>query len=384
MPRYTAKRNRQKQRRQKKVTRGFSRDKRILKRWAISGTDKDYERFRRYADMHAVDAPDFVLPSTMDELAAANRQSMVKNIHAEPHGGGWFMDGLNWLLGKVPKPWSWISGLANAASKPWKGDSMNEIDEEYAKLVDATYKDDRPEMLENWRRMPELDSEYLATWQNADGHVLIAVRGTKLSHLRDIGEDLLVAAIGSPLDVISRDLSTVLNSIPPDKTVDLAAHSLGTSLALTAYEKNPELYGRIHQTFLYSPAFSPFAIKANVTEKYEKDANVRYFISLSDPVSIGDIGSQGPSNVVYRTGNPLKPMTEHNIESWYPGTYDELHTTQHIEPTYSQNDASVGSKTVQPDRDDLGADTAFSFGEDNFNQRFEQQLQPWSVRFNEG
>ena len=75
MPRYTAKRNRTRQRQQKKVTRGFSRDKRILKRWAISGTDKDYEKFRRYADMHAVDAPEYVLPSTMDQLATANPKS---------------------------------------------------------------------------------------------------------------------------------------------------------------------------------------------------------------------------------------------------------------------------------------------------------------------
>ena len=57
---------------------------------------------------------------------------------------------------------------------------------------------------------------------------------------------------------------------------------------------------------------SPFA--ANVTDKYEADERVRYFIDLSDPVSVGDMGSIGPKNVVYR--NNWNPISAHKLVQW--------------------------------------------------------------------
>ena len=376
MPRYTARRKRTRQRNQKKITKGFTRDKRILKRWAVSGSHKDYEKLRRYADTYSAEAPEYVLPSTMDKLATIDRRRLVSKIHDEPHGGSWFMDGLNWLLHRLPGGWKWITGLGRAATKPWQGDSIHEIDEEYAKLLDATYKDNRPELLEHWKRMPAFDGEYCAAWTSADGHVLITVRGTKLNHLKDIGQDLMVAARGSPLDSISNDIKRILDSVPPDKTVDLAAHSLGSSLALVAFEKHPALYARIHQTYLYNPAFSPFSVGSNITEKYEKDPKVRYFISLSDPVSIGDIGNEPPVNVVYRTGNPLRPMAEHDVGSWYPGTYDEVQKAQ-IDDTYWQNDTGAGDvsgQAVQPASTDVGQGI-LTFGDDGFFEQLERRLE---------
>lgn len=374
MPQYTARRKRTKQRKQKKITKGFTRDKRILKRWAVEGTEKDYQKLRRYADTYSAEAPEYVLPSTMDELATIDRRRLIAKIHDEPHGGSWFMDGLNWLLHRLPGGWKWITKLGRAASKPWQGDSLQEIDEEYAKLLDATYQDNRPELLEHWKRMPAFDGEYCAAWVSADGHVLITVRGTKLSHLEDLGLDLMIAARGSPLDTISNDIRRILESVPPDKTVDLAAHSLGSSLALVAFEKHPALYARIHQTYLYNAAFSPF-VGQNVTEKFEKDPKVRYFISLSDPVSIGALGNEGPVNVVYRTGNPLKPMAEHDVGSWYPGTYGQVQTEQ-IDDSYWQNEASaiVGTQTVQPASTDVGPDD-LTFGDDGFFEQLERRLE---------
>ena len=99
MPRYSVRKNRTRKRKQKKITKGFTRDKRILKRWAANGTNKDYEKLRRYADTYSAEAPEYVLPTTMDELATIDRGRLISKIHDEPHGGSWFMDGLNWLIG---------------------------------------------------------------------------------------------------------------------------------------------------------------------------------------------------------------------------------------------------------------------------------------------
>ena len=139
MPKYTAnKRARQKRNRKKEVNR-FTRDKRILKRWAHIGGGKDYENLRRVAGQHAEDAPSYISTSAVDELATVDKRRMLELIGQEPHGGSWFMDGLNWVMG-LPglRKAKWLGKLAGLINKPFQGDSMTETDEDYARLIDAS------------------------------------------------------------------------------------------------------------------------------------------------------------------------------------------------------------------------------------------------------
>ena len=57
MPRYTSKKKAAAKRRRKTVTKSISRDKRILKHWAVRGTARDYEKVRQYAAKFEADAP---------------------------------------------------------------------------------------------------------------------------------------------------------------------------------------------------------------------------------------------------------------------------------------------------------------------------------------
>jgi hypothetical protein len=85
-----------------------------------------------------------------------------------------------------------------------------------------------------------------------------------------------------------------------------------------------DVVDRVNQTYLYNPAMSP--LTENVTQEYESDDRVRYFIDLLDPVSVGGIGEKGPKNVVYRTSyNP------HNLVNWGGATleHDEMPAQQH-------------------------------------------------------
>ena len=170
--------------------------------------------------------------------------------------------------------------------------------------------------------------------------------------------------------MVSRDLQRVLASVPADKVVDAAAHSLGTALLTVAFDRNPDMFDRIRQSYVYNPAMSPLAVGKNVTEKFEKDARVRYFISLSDPVSVGDLGNAAPANVVFRSGNPLHPMAEHDVGSWYGGTYDDLATVQ-IDEQYFKSD-ELGPVGAQPLGQDAGGTPhdeglLVSFGSDDFD-----------------
>ena len=86
---------------------------------------------------------------------------------------------------------------------------------------------------------------------------------------------------------------------------------MGGSLALQAYE-NKLIYNAIHETYLYSPAYSPFL--RGSTDAYERDENVRYFINLGDLVSIGGIGHSAPANVVFH--QPGTIGNNHSLAQW--------------------------------------------------------------------
>ena len=315
MPRYSSRRRSAAKRERSRVRAAMPRDKRHLTHWAVRGTDDDYAKFRKHVADVQHRAPSYLEPAAMGELGKATRRSMLHNLHKEPWGGGWFSDGLAWLIDQVPSSWAWdwAKGLGQAALKPFRGDTLDETDQQYARLVNEAYKtdDERDAQFEHWQHVPEFDSNYITVYDNEDGHRFVAVRGTKLN-LRDLGEDMKIAVRGEPDNLIGEELRRILDHTAPDKTVDLGAHSLGTSLALTAFENDDTLQDRIHNSYLYNPAYTPF--HASITGKYEKDERVRYFIDLSDPVSVGGIGSIGPKNVVYR--NNWNPITAHALVQW--------------------------------------------------------------------
>ena len=220
------------------------------------------------------------------------------------------------MLDKVPNVpgYGWLKGLGQASLKPFRGDHLSEVDEQYARLVNEAYKtsEERDPTFEHWAHQNEFDSDYMSVYDNEDGHRFIAVRGTQMNW-KDLGEDALIGVTGRPTNLIGDELKRVLDNTEPGRTVDIGGHSLGTSLILTAFDNDDSLQSRVHQTYLYNPAMSPFA--KNVTQEYEADDRVRYFIDLLDPVSVGDIGEMGPKNVVYRTSYH-NPLASHKLTQW--------------------------------------------------------------------
>ena len=296
----------------------FTRDPRKLLRWAAQGSHQDYEQLRALAKKARDSVPSYIEQAAYDKLQSVDRTRMLSEMITETQqneqhniSGGFFNDALSWLLDKVPLGnWLWPVGAAQGALKAHKGDSINEVDEEYARLVGASYEDSRPYTLDHWRRQTQFDSEYISVWDNLDGHRLIAVRGT--AGPQDIGQDILVGLTGHSTDRIGAELRQILDATPEDSIVDLAAHSLGSSLALEAYNSNREIYNRVHETYLYNPAYSP--ILRGAADQYEGDENVRYFINLADPVSVGGIGHSAPSNVVFHQPGSLG--SAHSLAQW--------------------------------------------------------------------
>ena len=289
----------------------------------------------------------------------------------------WFLDGLNWLFDKIPwGNWLWPVSAAQASINSQKGDSLNEVDEQYARLVGATYGsiDERPYVIDHWKRQVQFDGSYLSVWDNIDGHRVVAIRGTQGSGT-DVGEDILVGLTGRSTNLIGRELLDIIAATPEGVVVDLACHSLGTSLALQAYS-DKTIYNRIHETYLYNPAYSPFL--RGSTDAFENDENVRFFINVQDVVSMGGMGHSAPSNVVYRTqGNPV---SAHKLAQWQgstsyqdpiyhapPETRVHAHKQVFGAPEVKDDDATADS-AIQQDKGDIagpvGDPGIFDFGQE--------------------
>lgn len=293
----------------------ITRDRRILLSWAVRGSPVDYAKFREYALQARRSLPVWIDGTAYDRLLHTDRAQMVEalqeaELHADPDAKtSWYVDALNWLLDWVPPVFNWGTKIWQQSMQPYRGDNENAVDRTYASLVGATYDTAMPYVLDHYKRQAEFDSEYVAVWDSPDGHRLIAVRGTKFSHLKDVGQDVRIALTGGVGDAVSAELLRILAATPKDVVVDLAAHSLGTSLALKAYDTDPRIYNAIHETYLYNPAYSPFVGSALVA-RYEADANVRFFVNTGDIVSIGGLGAKGPVNAVYHHNG------SHKLSQW--------------------------------------------------------------------
>ena len=371
MPKYTTRRRRSIQRNRARIRGSIPRDKRHLLHWSAKGTHDDYEKLRQHAKRVRHRVPSYIDQASIESIVeGASRRSLAENMNEDT-----FLDSLAWLIDQVPGGgWGWIKDLAQGALKPFRGDSVNEEDETYAMMLDQAYKDAPKDTMGQWTRVPELGSNYVQVYDNIDGHRYIAVRGTKLhGNWQELGTDLghdAGLAVGlNPSNIVGDELQRVLDNTAPGVVVDVGGHSLGTSLIAKAYDDNGELQDRIRQTFMYNPVFSPIAPR-NVTDKYEQDERVRWFIDLLDPVSLGDLGGQGPKNAVYRTTFSWNPMAVHSLTAWGEGT--DLPGKEDVAPQPSkETDVPVGNDNGDLPTKGLeqalgSSGTLLDFGTDNW------------------
>ena len=395
MPRYKSRRKSTKERERKRVRAGMTRDKRRLMHWAVRGTHTDYAKFRKHVASISDRAPSYIQPGVMDQLAQTTRPRLLEALQKEPWGGGWVADGLAWAIDKVPDfgiaPVKWVKGLGQSQLKGFRGDALNEADEQFARLVDQGYAavDERADQFEHWRRQAEFDSDYVSVWDNEDHERFISVRGTK-AEWRDLGEDLRIAALGDPRDLVSAELRNILDHTKPGTQIDVGAHSLGTSLTLVAYENDNTLQDRVHLTHLFNPAYTPLA--EGSTDRFEADDRVRYYIDLADAVSIGGVGSIGPKNVVYRS-TWRGPLEAHKLRSWGgdgkevehdPGAAKPTEEPETVEPAESQPQIEKEEAPLLDYNNDGVPDAAVDVGDDfvvDFGDSFDEDA--WDYYFGE-
>ena len=345
MPSYRTRAPKKKKARAPPPRKGLPRDRRKLLRFVAAGSAKDYDRLAAAAKRLRDQRPPYVDPIALDQIARADKVAAVENVAATRQGDSSpFLDALSWVLEKVPLGnWSWPVAAAQSAIKAQRGGALTETDERYARLVGATYGGTavRPYVVDHWQRQAAFDSEYCTVWDAPDGHRLITVRGTE--GFADLTQDALLAMLGTTTDAISDDLLSILAATPRTTVVDLAAHSLGTALALDAY-KSPAIYNRIHETFLYNPAYSPLV--RGSADAYERDSSVRYFVNLHDLASMGSFGHRSPANAVFRTTGTIS--SAHELAQWQGSGIHSQHFRSPASTTHHATVAVYGQDPGAP------------------------------------
>ena len=159
--------------------------------------------------------------------------------------------------------------------------SVHEI--EAANAVSAAYKSiaERPDRVGSLKTMPEYDTDGLAVFQQEDGELLVAVRGTKMNS-SDLFEDLQILGGG---EIRSTELQTLLQDLDNSGLkYDIAGHSLGTQYIQNAITDGEG--SNADEIFLFNPASSPFQSDEYLTEQANSD-KYTYFINQGDLVSKG-------------------------------------------------------------------------------------------------
>lgn len=120
MPTYrTRTSNTTRKRAKRKYPKRLPRDPRKLFRWAASGSNKDYDKLRELARKARHSLPTHIDGVAFERLMHVDRLRLIEEIQqAEQHdvSAGAFLDGLNWLLDKIPwGNWLWPVGAAQSS-----------------------------------------------------------------------------------------------------------------------------------------------------------------------------------------------------------------------------------------------------------------------------
>ena len=322
------------------------RDRRHLLHWAAKGTHDDYDKLRRHAKKVQHRVPSYIDSKHVGAIAEqGSRRHLAENVHEST-----FLDGLAWLIDQVPGGrWSWAKNLTQGALKPFRGDAITEEDELYALLIDQAYKDEPRDAMGQWTRNPELGSDYVQVYDNVDGHRYIAVRGTKLHGpgARRRGEPDWRRAAADPRR-------------------DPAGHRRGRGWALALDQ--PHRQGVRRQQRAAGPDPADLHVQPRLQPRgapQRADERVRWFIDLLDPVSLGDMGSAGPKNAVYRTTFGWNPIGPHSLTAWAGEVAaKDVTPTQEKENVVSQQRDEVPTQGMG---DAFGDGGLLDFGTDNWD-----------------
>ena len=250
------------------------------------------------------------------------------NHHIESHAGGGILEGLNvvgnyvWeLYNPLPENVKWAVDkfMGRESSR-----NMSQADKNNADLVGEAYNSvgSRVESMDGYTRLPEYDTEYSSVWQDKEGNLSVAIRGSK-SFKDFMWHDPNILFHGKPEDQETETIQQYLISVAkdhPDVDLTVNSHSLSGAFVQQAFQSaSPEEaewldhYNRINQ---YNPGASPFVGTDDIKE-FTADPRVYLYLNRTDMVSsaYNAVLPENYGRVTYGQAH-YNPMDAHTINQW--------------------------------------------------------------------
>ena len=191
-------------------------------------------------------------PSAKNYIAENNAHDITRKMFAQRfahnqewsnyHSGGDLHDTLNTAASVI---WAILS---NNLLKPIFGDRLRmgqkketDFEKGLAEIIEQTYQNQRETQTDQmWRRLNQYDTERCTVWKH-DDDVYVAIRGMKITNLKDIlGAANVINENRAEFQEVTDTLKKVQNDFP-QANLFTASHSLGTVLVRDAIEHNQEL-----------------------------------------------------------------------------------------------------------------------------------------------
>ena len=271
------------------------------------------------------------------DLASGGRLDVLWGINEEhkarkkgEYVGGGLGDALAsaaktlWKMGSMPFKVAWHSAQ-NFTYPLFHDNSISEHTNLVATALSESYELDeslRADYIGPLIRDQELSTKYLDVWvdeHRSPPYALVSVRGSKNAEDFLVDDVSILASGRTPRTLIQGDLKRAVEKYADAGTVEVASHSLGTTLVAQSLEADPTLLDKIDRVDYFNPATSP--IFESVVSEFSQDDKSFFYENQADLVGLGQmLYSSPPKNLTMLSIKSLNPLTNHSVAQWMPET----------------------------------------------------------------
>jgi len=327
MPRYT-----------KKKRKGEFKTLKSVHQHALLGSldDEDWKLIQKVA-ADRTKHHKHVHPGAYKDLAKGGRLGVLWAVSEEQKArrrgeyvGGGLVDALTsvgktiWKMGSTPFKVAWHSAQ-NFTYPLFHDNSISTHTNLVATALSESYELDeslRADYIGPLIRDQELSTKFLDVWideHRNPPYALISVRGSKNAEDFLVDDVAILASGRTPRNLIQSDLKRAVEKYADAGTVEVASHSLGTTLVAQSLESDPTLLEKIDRVDYFNPASSP--LFESVVSEFSQNDKSFFFENQADLVGLGQmIYSSPPKNLTMLSIKSLNPMTNHGVAQWMPET----------------------------------------------------------------
>lgn len=95
--------------------------------------------------------------------------------------------------------------------------------------------------------------------------------------------------------------------------MEVASHSLGTSLVARALDEDTQLAQKVDKIDFFNPASTP--LTNSIVSEFGSDDKANFYMTMSDFVGWGTMMDTKPKNLVM-LGPKLNPADSHGLDQW--------------------------------------------------------------------